>query len=142
MKWNGRKVLTAEEWDYSEAKIGDLVEQELVDDMLDLLPPACMQPDCSQMGEAYSHRQDPDTGKWRPTFHTFKKSRRQMAKWDFRVLREMLLRRECRAWGIPVSWLKEGLDGEQEWPFIHRNGTLSSLWERGRNALDYRCGRI
>ncbi len=73
MKWNGRKVLTAEEWDYSEAKIGDLVEQELVDDMLDLLPPACMQPDCSQMGEAYSHRQDPDTGKWRPTFHTFKK---------------------------------------------------------------------
>ena len=38
MKWNGRKVLTAEEWDYSEAKIGDLVEQELVDDMLDLLP--------------------------------------------------------------------------------------------------------
>ncbi len=107
MKWNGRKVLTAEEWKYAEAKIGDLVEQEFVDDMLDLLPPACMRSDCSQMGEPYSERWDPDTGEWRFTFFTFKKVG---GKWpnDVRVLREMLLWRECRTWRKPVLCLKEG----------------------------------
>ena len=73
MMFNGKKVLTAEEFDYRTAKIGDLVDQEFVDDAMDLLPPACMTARCSQVGEPYSHRQDPKTGKWRPTYSTFKK---------------------------------------------------------------------
>lgn len=73
MEYNGKKVYAADEFVYSKAKIGDYVEQEVGDDMLDALPPACMRSSCSQLGEPHSHRQDPDTGEWRATFPTFKK---------------------------------------------------------------------
>lgn len=70
---NGKTVLTSETFDYSTVQVGDYVEQEVVDNAMDLLPPACMRSDCSQMGEPYSHREDPETGKFRPTYATFKK---------------------------------------------------------------------
>jgi len=73
MEHNGKKVYTMDEFVYDKAQIGDYVEQEVVDDMLDALPPACMRKSCSQLGEPYSHRQDPDTGEWRATYATFKK---------------------------------------------------------------------
>lgn len=73
MIYNGKPVLTSETFSYSTVQVGDYVEQAVVDDAMDLLPPACMRSDCSQMGEPYSHREDPETGKFRPTYATFKK---------------------------------------------------------------------
>lgn len=73
MIYNGQEVFTPDTFDYSKACIGDYVSQAVVDDTMDCLPPACMTSACSQMGEPYSHREDPDTGKWRPTFATFRR---------------------------------------------------------------------
>lgn len=73
MTYNGKAVWTQDTFAYSRVQVGDYVEQAVVDDAMDCLPPACMSNSCSQMGEPYSHREDPETGKWRPTFATFKK---------------------------------------------------------------------
>jgi len=66
-------VIRAGEFDCSKMKIGDLVEEEIVDHFMNVLPPACMRSDCSQLGEPYSHREDETTGKYRATYMTFKK---------------------------------------------------------------------
>lgn len=73
MTYNGKKVWTEADFSYSAVQIGDYVEQAVVDDAMDCLPPACMRSNCSQLGEPYSHREDPETGKLRATFATFKK---------------------------------------------------------------------
>ena len=73
MKYNGKEVYTQKTFSFSKVKIGDYVDQELVDDLMDMLPPASMSARCSQIGEPHSHRQDPDTGEWRATYATFKK---------------------------------------------------------------------
>lgn len=79
MELNGKPVYT--EWDGSKIQIGDYVSQNVVDDFMDCVPPACYTRRCSQMGEAYSHRQDPNTGKWRATYLTF--SHVQGAIWKY-----------------------------------------------------------
>lgn len=71
-KYDGKDVHTPDTFTYENAKIGDYVNAEVVMDAMDALPPACMRRDCAQLGEPYSHRQDPDTGKLRPTYATFK----------------------------------------------------------------------
>ena len=71
--YNGKPVMDEGEFDTSTAKIGDLVTQAVVDDFMDCLPPACMRSDCSQLGEPYSMREDPNTGKYRNTYLTFKR---------------------------------------------------------------------
>ena len=71
--YNGKKVFGIGEFRCNTAKIGDYVTQEVVDWFMDCLPPACMRSDCSQLGEPYSHRQDPDNGQWKATYTTFKK---------------------------------------------------------------------
>jgi hypothetical protein len=73
MIYNGKEVLTRYTFSYSRVQVGDYVNQTVVDDAMDCMPPACMTSACAQMGEPYSHREDPDTGKWRPTYATFKK---------------------------------------------------------------------
>ncbi len=73
MTYNGKEIWTQETFDYSKVQIGDYVDQAVVDNAMDCLPPACMSSRCSQLGEPYSHRQDPDTGKWRATYATFKR---------------------------------------------------------------------
>ena len=73
MLYNGKEVLTQETFSYATVKIGDYVQQAVVDDSMDCLPPASMSARCAQMGEPYSRREDPETGEWRPTFYTFKK---------------------------------------------------------------------
>lgn len=73
MIYNGKEVWTSDNFNYNTVKVGDYVEQEIVDDAMDMLPPACMRSSCSQIGEPYSHRQDPNTGKWRATYATFKR---------------------------------------------------------------------
>ena len=70
---NGKPVLTEDTFDYATARVGDYVEQAVVDNAMNCLPPACMTSQCAQMGEPYAHREDPETGKWRPTFATFKR---------------------------------------------------------------------
>lgn len=72
-KYNGKPIFTQENFNCSEAKIGDYVEQAVVDDAMDCLPPASMSARCAQMGEPYSHREDPETGRLRPTYYTFKR---------------------------------------------------------------------
>ena len=73
MKYNGKDVYTTDTFDYAIAQPGDYVTQEVVNDAMDCLPPACMTSACSQMGEPYSHRQDPETGRWRATYATFRR---------------------------------------------------------------------
>ena len=74
MQYNGKEVFTRDTFSYKDIEKGDYVEQAVVDDAMNMLPPACMRSSCSQVGEPYSHRQDPDTGKWRATYATFKLS--------------------------------------------------------------------
>ena len=69
----GKEVWTEENFDYSTVNIGDYVEQAVVDNAMSCLPPACMSSRCAQMGEPYSHREDPITGSWRPTYATFRR---------------------------------------------------------------------
>lgn len=61
-------------------RLGDEVTEELVDYFMDLLPPAYMSYGMLQVGEPYSHEQDPDTGKLRATYTTFIKSE---GKWKY-----------------------------------------------------------
>ena len=72
MKDNKKAVFSAETFDYDKIKIGDFVDAEVVMNAMNLLPPACMRLSCAQVGEPYSHREDPDTGRLRATFSTFK----------------------------------------------------------------------
>ena len=73
MTFNNKPVYDSDTFDYSTAKIGDYVHECVVDDAVNCLPPACMRMDCTQLGEPYSHREDETTGKWRPTYATFKR---------------------------------------------------------------------
>lgn len=73
MMYEGKEVWTEENFSYQTVKVGDYVEQAVVDNAMDCLPPACMTSRCSQMGEPYSHREDPETGEFRATYTTFKR---------------------------------------------------------------------
>lgn len=72
MTYDGREVLTQDTFRYSEARPGVLVDAEVVMEAMDCLPPACMTLRCAQIGEPYSHREEPDTGRWRATYATFR----------------------------------------------------------------------
>lgn len=80
------KVFTKNDFEYSKVQVGDLVDADVVMDAMNVLPPACMRMDCAQLGEPYSHRQDPETGKWRGTYATFKCIRGNFAEgvWEYR----------------------------------------------------------
>lgn len=71
-EYNGQKVYNSS-WYYGATalRIGDLVEKEIVDDMINCLPPACWRSDCAQCGEAFSSRID-ENGDARTTYVTFK----------------------------------------------------------------------
>lgn len=79
MEYNGKKVITQDEFSYDNIHIGDYVDAAIVMDGMDCLPPACMRLSCAQIGEPYSDRQDPDNGRLRATYTTFK-----CVKGDFR----------------------------------------------------------
>lgn len=72
-EYNGKKVYGTN-WYYgiNALDIGDLVEEEVVNTLVDMLPPACMRSDCTQLGEPSSHRTD-EHGVTKSTFATFKK---------------------------------------------------------------------
>lgn len=52
-------------------EVGDLVEQEIVDDIINCIMPACMRSDCTQLGEPLSHKKDTN-GNYKVTYATFK----------------------------------------------------------------------
>ncbi|MBD5098381.1 MAG: hypothetical protein HDT35_02330 [Clostridiales bacterium] len=52
---SGKGVLTPETFDYGKAQIGDYVDQGVVDDATDCVPPVCMTSECAQMGERGQH---------------------------------------------------------------------------------------
>ena len=63
-------IYTRDTFRYDLARVGDLVNQDVVDDAMNILPPACMTGRCAQMGEPCSTVAD-GNGKWRYTYHTF-----------------------------------------------------------------------
>jgi len=71
--YNGKPVYN-DSWYYGTGSlaVGDYVEESIIDDMINALPPACLRADCIQCGEAYSTRLHPDGG-YRNTYTTFKK---------------------------------------------------------------------
>lgn len=73
-QYNGKKVYN-ESWYYGPdaLEVGDLVEEKIVDEAMNMLPPACMRGDCSQVGEPANHMYDNDNGKIRPVYTTFKR---------------------------------------------------------------------
>lgn len=67
-----KHIFTREDFTFESLVLGSLVDGAVVDDLMNVMPPACMRYSCSQLGEPYSHREDPESGKWRPTFATFR----------------------------------------------------------------------
>lgn len=65
-------IYTEDTFDSSTAVIGDLVEQQVVNNFMDCLPPASYTSECAQLGEPYSHRSD-ENGKYKATYLTFKR---------------------------------------------------------------------
>lgn len=71
-EYNGKLVYN---WDYFNIdviRVGDYVEESVVDDIINSMPPACMKSSCMQCGEPSNHKMDKD-GKYKPTYETFKK---------------------------------------------------------------------
>lgn len=72
-EFEGKSVYNADWYFGTDAlKIGSYVEQEIVDMLINCLPPACLRSDCTQLGEAADHKVDED-GMCRAVYGTFKK---------------------------------------------------------------------
>lgn len=69
---SGATVWQHEDFSYSSVQKGDYVVRSVVDDAINMLPPASMSMSSTQIGEPYSMRKDPDRGKWRNTYATFR----------------------------------------------------------------------
>jgi len=67
----GAVAWSREDFSYSKVRIGDYVDEDIVDEAMNVLPPASMTRDCSQMGEPHSCRKD-GNGIWKDTYATFK----------------------------------------------------------------------
>lgn len=70
---NNKQVYNAD-WYYGIdcLQLGNLVEEEIVSDIVDALPPACMKTDCTQLGEPADHRID-ENGRTHAVFATFRR---------------------------------------------------------------------
>ncbi len=64
-------------WD-KYCKPGDLVDEEVYDYFLDVLPPRSMERGYLQVGEPYSSAFNPETGKWQQTYSTFQRVRKDV----------------------------------------------------------------
>lgn len=71
--FNGKPVYNPDTLWWEALVPGDYVDEDVADDVLNALPPACMRSSCLQLGEPYSDRYDEEKGKWRATFLTLKK---------------------------------------------------------------------
>lgn len=73
-----KAVVTYADWEAAgsfdkAAKPGDAVEERIVDEFLNCLPPVRQEYGFIQCGEPHSHEFDPETGRWRATFATFQR---------------------------------------------------------------------
>lgn len=71
-----RKFVTMKDWEAARdfdqaAKPGDIVEEAIVWEFLNCLPPVVNWSHLMQCGEPHSHELDPATGRWRATYATF-----------------------------------------------------------------------
>lgn len=73
MIYNGKKVFDTDEFDCGKATIGDYVSEQVVDDLMYMLPPVTFTSTLFQVGESYTQRYDTEKGKYRTTFITFKR---------------------------------------------------------------------
>lgn len=69
--YEGRTVHNTDTFMYA-YPVGTLVEEEVVDDAIDALPPVCTKSSCAQPGEPKGNRID-ENGKEHFTYHTFKR---------------------------------------------------------------------
>jgi len=71
------EIKTIKGWEDSDSdwgeycKPGDLVEEAVYDYFLNILPPRSFTAGYLQVGEPYSHRDNPKTGIWQATYMTF-----------------------------------------------------------------------
>ena len=69
----GKDVIDEEHYFGLDAcEVGDYFSEKLINDIMNMMPPACMRSDCSQLGEPISHKIDKD-GNYRATYATFKR---------------------------------------------------------------------
>ena len=83
------KLKTIEDWQNSECrtwdeycKPGDLVDQEVADYFLNILPPQTMKRGYFQVGEPHSYARNPKTGKTSDTYATFVRYGKEI--WQYR----------------------------------------------------------
>lgn len=72
------RMITMEEWESAGsfdlcASPGDAVEEAIVDEFMNCVPPATLRRDLMQCGEPHDSRQDQKTGRHRLTYTTFEK---------------------------------------------------------------------
>lgn len=79
-EYHGKKVCNMD-WYYGIGALetGDLVDSDIVDLIINCLPPACMRSDCTQLGEPTDHRMDRQ--QLRPVFATFRRIEGDI--WEF-----------------------------------------------------------
>lgn len=70
-EYKGKKVYNRDCWTYAFLP-GSLVEEEIVNDAINCVPPVCMRSDCMQCGEPAGTRID-ENGQGRNTYLTFKR---------------------------------------------------------------------
>ena len=71
--YKGKEVVDREHYFGLDAcEIGDYFTEDMVNDFMDMLPPACWRSDCAQIGEPSSHRID-ENGNGKATYATFKR---------------------------------------------------------------------
>lgn len=80
--YNGKELIDEEHYFGLDAyEVGTYFTEDMVNMFMDMLPPACMRSDCSQIGEPVEHRKDPETGECRATYSTFK--RIEKGVWEY-----------------------------------------------------------
>lgn len=71
--YNGKEIIDKEHYlGLNACEIGSYFTEEMVNEFMDMLPPACMRSDCSQIGEPVSYKMD-KTGNYHAVYATFKK---------------------------------------------------------------------
>ena len=72
-EFNGKPVYNPDTLWWDAMRPGDYVDEDVADNILNALPPACMRSDCLQLGEPFTNRFDETKQKWRETFLTLKR---------------------------------------------------------------------
>lgn len=71
--FNGKEIIDKDHYFGMDAcEPGDYFTDDVVEMLINMLPPACMRQSCTQIGGVYAHKCD-SHGKYKPTFATFEK---------------------------------------------------------------------